>query len=284
MSRCFHLAHINARSVSNKINQFQNYVNDNRVDRCAIMESWLKEDVEHSTKEVPPCRCNIFSNPRSDGRQGGGIAVVYRDYYMVKQHIPNTFCSCMELSILDFRLLNTAIILFIIYRYPTTSVITFCTELAQLLESNISTVKGHSILTGDFNFHLDDMINPNPSIFRDFLDSMGLVNYVNFPTHQFRQTLDIFIEEGKNHVIMKVNRGHLLSDHHVILSWLNIDKGKPPVKTITYRKIKNLDHGSFGRDIEKLLQLWQLRNLDHLVREYNQILPYVLDTCAPLRR
>ena len=107
------------------------------------------------------------------------IAVVYREYYMVSQHIPRTISSCMELSILNFRLLNTAINLFIICRYPATSDITFCIELAQLYESNISTLKGHSILTGDFNFYLDDLIGPNASIFRDFLDSMGLVNYVN---------------------------------------------------------------------------------------------------------
>ena len=44
-SRCFCLAYINARSISNKIHQFQHYVVDNRVDICAITDSWLKEDV-----------------------------------------------------------------------------------------------------------------------------------------------------------------------------------------------------------------------------------------------
>ena len=153
-SRCFHLAHINARSISNNIHQFQHYVVDNRVSICAIMVSCLKEDDECATREVLTDQYKIISNPRSDGRQGGGIAVVYRDYYMVKQHIPNTISSCMKLSILNFRLLNTDINLFIIYRYFTSSAITFCTELAQLLQSNISTLKGHSILTGYFNFHM----------------------------------------------------------------------------------------------------------------------------------
>ena len=73
----------------------------------------------------------------------------------------------MELSVFKFRLLNTAINPLIIYRYTTTSAIMFCTELAQLLESNISTLKGHSILAGDFNFHLDDPSHPDDSIFRN---------------------------------------------------------------------------------------------------------------------
>ena len=82
---------------------------------------------------------------------------------------------------------------------------------------------------------------------------------------------------------MKVSRGDLLSDHHVIHSWFNIDKRKPPVETITYWKFKKLHHASLGRSIEKLLLLWQLRNLDHLVREYNQVLTNALDVNAPLR-
>ena len=45
------------------------------------MDSWLKEEDEHSAKEVPPDGYKIISNPRSVGRQGGSIAVVYRDYY-----------------------------------------------------------------------------------------------------------------------------------------------------------------------------------------------------------
>ena len=101
--------------------------------------------------------------------------------------------------------------------------------------------------------------------------------------HQFRQTLDLFVEEDNNHVIMKVSSGHLLSYHHVIHMIVNINNWKLPVKTITYRKAKNLDHSFFGRDIEKLLQLWQLWNLDPIVREYNQILTDALDTYASLR-
>ena len=202
---------------------------------------------------------------------------------MMRQHIPNTISSCMELSILNFRLLNTTTNLFIIYRYPNTSAITLYPELAQLLESNITRLKGHNIITWDFNFQLDNLIHSDASIFRDFLDSMGFLNYINFPMHQFRHTLDPFIEKENNHVIMKVSRGYLPPDHHVIHSWLNISKGMPPVKTITYRGIKNLDHGSFSRNIEKLLKLWQLRNLDHIGREYNQILTDALDTHACLR-
>ena len=40
-SRCFHLAHINARSISNKILQFQHYIIDNRVDLVLLQRAGL---------------------------------------------------------------------------------------------------------------------------------------------------------------------------------------------------------------------------------------------------
>ena len=167
----------------------------------------------------------------------------------------------MEFSILNVRLLNPAINMFGIYRYQTTSVFTFCTELAVPWVKHLNTERSQ-YSNWRFQLLLRWPNHPGTSIFRDFLDSMGLVNHINFPPHQFKHTLDLLMEEDNNHVITKVIRGHLLSDHHVILSWPNIGKGKPPVKTITYWKIKNLDHSSFHRDIEKLLQLYQLRKLD----------------------
>ena len=41
--------------------------------------------------------------------------------------------------------------LYVIYRFPNTSVIQFCDELSDLLEENIVSDHGVLLLTGDFN-------------------------------------------------------------------------------------------------------------------------------------
>ena len=44
---------------------------------------------------------------------------------------------------------------YVVYHYLGTSVISFCEELTDILENNITKNKGHLLLLGDFNIHLD---------------------------------------------------------------------------------------------------------------------------------
>ena len=54
---------------------------------------------------------------------------------------------------------------YVVYHYPGTSVITFCEELTDILENNITKNKGHLLLLGDFNIHLDKQDVPDTMIF-----------------------------------------------------------------------------------------------------------------------
>ena len=59
--------------------------------------------------------------------------------------------------------------LYVLYRPPTTSVLSFCTDLADVLEYDITTNIGNPIIIGDFNIHLDQTENPDTRTFNDFL-------------------------------------------------------------------------------------------------------------------
>ena len=48
------LVHINARSIKNKIIQFQEYITNVNIDLCAITETWSKPDEDDTAKVVPP--------------------------------------------------------------------------------------------------------------------------------------------------------------------------------------------------------------------------------------
>ena len=57
---------------------FQHYLLDEKINLCAIRETWLKpDDVVHPDEIVPP-GYDILSKPRCDGRQGGGVALAYK--------------------------------------------------------------------------------------------------------------------------------------------------------------------------------------------------------------
>ena len=215
-----HLASINARSISNKINQFQHYLLEKNIDVCAVTETWLKEGDEYRLHEIPPLGYKIISKTRCDGRQGCGIALIYRENYTINDHNININSGYLELFAFDLHICDHVINLLIICRYSSTSVISFCNDLADTLENNICALKGHCLLTGDFNIHTEDVLDNDTRTFNDMLGSLGMINHITFPTHKQGHTLDLVIEEEDNLLIVNITRGHLISDHHLIHVYL----------------------------------------------------------------
>ena len=156
--KLIHLASINTRSISNKINQFQPYLLEKSRDICAVTETWLKEDDEHGLHEIPSFGYKIISRTRCDGRQGGGIALIYRENYTINDHKIDINSGCIELSAFDLCIHDCVITLLVIYRYPNTSVIFFCNDLADTLENNIHALRCHCILTSNFNILLYNVL------------------------------------------------------------------------------------------------------------------------------
>ena len=112
----------------------------------------------------------------------------------------------MELSAFDLHIQDHVIDLLVIYRYPNTSVVSFCNDLADILGNNIHTLKGHCILTGDFNIHTEDVLDNDTRTFNDMLNSLGMINHITFPMHKQGHTLDLFIKEEKQSTHHKIHQ------------------------------------------------------------------------------
>ena len=89
----------------------------------------------------------------------------------------------MECSTFAVKSDQTNLTLLAIYKQPTSSTITFCEELATILEEGITLMKSNIMIIGHFNIHMENTANPNTITFINFLDSFNLQNHVNFPTH-----------------------------------------------------------------------------------------------------
>ena len=85
----------------------------------------------------------------------------------------------------------------VVYCYLGTSVISFCEELTDILENNITGNKGYLLLLGDFNIHLDKQDAPDNIFFKDFLDSFGLTNHVKQPINTSSHILDLVITQSE---------------------------------------------------------------------------------------
>ena len=77
------------------------------MDICSISETWLQIDDKDTSKKLPPPGYSILSTPRV-GKQGGGVAVLYKDYIKVVRgnDVPT---STMERIQCNVKISNTSI-------------------------------------------------------------------------------------------------------------------------------------------------------------------------------
>ena len=140
------------------------------------------------------------------------------------------------------------------------------------------------LITGDFNIHVDKLGDPDGDSFRELLESMGFLQHVDKPTHQSGHTLDLIITRQCDSVLASVPiTDYFLSDHCSILCYLKVDKTALSRKTISYRKIKDIDLQKLRDEVAETKLCMDCPNsLDDLVGLYNSTLAALLDKHAPM--
>ena len=88
-------------------------------DVCEITDTWLKGDSEMAHKSIPLDGYKIISHPRTDGRNGGGIALIYKEFQKVNEEREMQNNQMMECSRLKIELdSHDTVNLYAIYRNP----------------------------------------------------------------------------------------------------------------------------------------------------------------------
>ena len=279
---------MNIRSIASKIHQLQQVITLENCDICAVTETWIKgwsEDEEFVMKSIPPEGYKIFSHPRSDGRIGGGTALIYKSNINIEEKSVTTRdLLTMEYHDYKVHFKSLTLNLYVIYRFPNTSILMFCTELATILERNILDTTRKLVLLGDFNIHIDVVDDSDTITFNDFLDSFNLENLVHLPTHKCRHTLDLLITDKNLDLGIVPSQGHMIADHNVVHARIQIQNEIEKTETITYRKIKNINEEKFANHLETAVtKIQHLNSLADKVERYNTELKGVLDKHAPVK-
>ena len=185
----------------------------------------------------------------------------------------------MECMSTHIKFKNKNIDLYMIYRYPNTSMVNFIECLSKIIEGNILNDRGELVLIGDFNIHIDSPESPDTILFNDFLDSLNLKNLVDFSTHLSNHSIDLIIMDKNLSLISHPRRGHMLSDHHFILADLQIITQPPPIKTVKYRKLKSISPSNFKADLRSIDLSGN--TLSECIESYNSNLVKIFDSHAP---
>ena len=117
----------------------------------------------------------------------------------------------------------------------------------------------NTIITGDFNIHVNNTNDPEAQIFLDTMEALGLDNHVNFATHNRGNTLDLVLTEVLSSLsVVNCRQGPFLSDHCCIELEVAIPKPALKRQTITLCNIKDV----VTEDLVKELDLGTIESED----------------------
>ena len=251
-TKFFDITHVNVRSISNKAPQVQLEIGAQWIDVCAITETWLRPSEEEAIllQQITPPGYNIVSYPRSNGKSGGGLAVVHKKHIKLQNHCIMKNLKTMECSQFQIKFRSDIVSLFVIYCIPNTSILQFCEELVSILENSIGTIRNKVLFMGDFNIHMDWPEEANTIIFSNLLDSLNLRNNITFQTHISSHALDLIIYDQTESLVKCTKKGHSFADHNLVQATIGIEKYNPLDKLLTYSKFKNINEIELRKDLK----------------------------------
>ena len=182
---------------------------------------------------------------------------------------------------------STFLRLLSLYRPPPSKtnglkISTFNEEFANFIQG-FTLSGGELLLLGDFNIHVNDPNDTNARYFTDLIQSANLKQHVTVQTHKNGNTLDLILTRDENPLVKNIIANDCApSDHFPVKFSINTAKPSRPMKTIKYRKWKEIDIDALKEDITKSSLLCNPCNsLEDLVKQYNSDLSTILDSHAP---
>ena len=278
------IMHLNAQSCGNKALELADTITDDDFDIVFLSETWLKQvGDEAKITELTPSGFILKNMPRTTG-SGGGLAVLYRNSLAKAVSIRSDCTAFTTFDLCELRLYHQGRTLTFIFLYrpppskknKLTSRI-FVQEFQDLLDGHLATKD--LFVIGDVNLHFDSDKETYSVLLKNALKDRNLDQLVNVPTHVKGHTLDWLVTNASELIenLSIDDRG--LSDHFLLSLHLRLEKLKKPKKTVTSRKLKDIDIASFKLDAAAKLS--QLKDNDLLIN-YNTCLRKLLDSYAPL--
>ena len=282
---------INAQSVCNKADLLVDHFIQHNFDIICLTETWLSVSDKHRKVigDLTLAGFTFYHVPRPN-RLGGGIAILYRE--SIKRGATSSFtASSFESLCCDFQFpgTSTPIKILVLYRPPYSrknkiSTAAFIDEFADCT-ATLLTSQCKLLIVGDFNIHWDNSSNSETQKFRDILNSFGLTQMVQDGTHTNGHILDYVITRSCDSLVKSVEVSSLLSDHAALHCVLNISKPAPSRRTISYRKLKSINHDDFHADlITSDLIINPETELDQLIEQYERTLSEIIEKHAPLKK
>lgn len=235
----------NVRSLCNKPSLIAELIISQRLSILFITESWLKGDEEYDAAvltDATPINYSFLSVPRANKR-GGGLVMIYHNSLKVNHVVSVNNYPSFENAVFDISCSNKSFLGVLIYRQPSSSLAAFSADFDLLCTDLLP--HEEILIVGDFNIPSQA---PNTD-FSSTLVSHSLRQHVTFPTHRQGNTLDLIITRSTSTLISDISPICGVCDHDVVIFSVNLTSRSYICNTITTRRLKSIDHNSFGKDL-----------------------------------
>ena len=260
-------------------------IKENKVDACVVTETWLKEhdNIWISNSEFKKNNY-IIKVANRNKRQGGGLALICRSCYRVKEcgkGINQTF----EYAIWQLYP-NISLTILAIYHPPYSNINKstngqFIDEFAEFLVDFL-TEYSNVIIMGDFNIRLDNTEDPDVTAFIDTMSALGLDQHVSFSTHKNGGILDhIYTETLSKYKVLQCYESFQPSDHIAVECVISVSNENITTKDITYRRLHKINTDELIMDIANLDDGNVTEDLDQMVTTLENNLSNLLEKHAP---
>ena len=278
---------LNAQSIRNKVDQIHDVIIEYDIDIFTFTETWLtsKAKDEFFLKALAISGYKLFSVPRKGNKGWGGVAILYKSNLVVSSCSSTQSATSFETCEMVFSLGAKCLRVVVVYRPPPStknklSIPLFFEEFTPALQSYAMS-PGDLLITGDINFHLDIPSESAPRRFLELIDSFGLMQHIDFPTHRSLHTLDIAITRSDSNIVSSLTQGDMISDHNLVIVNVSYPKPSPKRVTVMTRKLRDVDLNSLRKDISEMDWPTGDTNLHSMCSAFHTGLRDILDQHAP---
>jgi len=249
---------VNAQSIGNKYAAICDRFAFNRLDLCAVVETW--HDSADSTQLIAYAPLGYHFVQKAHSRTNaamhtmhtnhGGICLFHRSTISARE-VPLPKCkSGLEALAVYLHAARRTTLVVILYRRGSDSISNvFFDDLDDILE-HTSTYACPMIMMGDLKLHLDVTLDPNAVRFQTAIESYGMLQHISSPTHRAGHLLVVLITRTDIPVHDVDVQPLEMSDHPFIMLSVDLQfQHDHPTDSIRRRQWRDFNYDKICSDL-----------------------------------
>ena len=292
-TRGLKIAHLNIRSLKNKIDALRLEGIDNKsVDVLTLSETWLDDITSDTEIELAGFVCARLV--RSGATEGyGGVATYIRDGlpFRLRNDINTGGHECLWIKLMRDKC--KPMFICCAYRAPDVDFNGFISSLQNSM-SAVDLEKSDVIILGDLNVNMMPKSKipkkDKQELVLNFSRAFDLTKLIKEPTRvsdTSRTQIDLIFVNNEHHIVKSGVVPVTLSDHYLVFCILKAgvtNKAKPRI--IEYCSYKNFGVNKFNNDLRNVP--WHVtdneNNVDNALLTWNNMFSEVAEDHAPTKR